>query len=145
MMKKIKLFGLILSVFAFSGLNAQEVTDYDLMNFAKSYVEMMKLNARAQKEMAQLIEKEGLSLEIYHAIDESKDTDLEPDVADEEFTKYDKVQPKIEKIQADLEKDVEKVFSKNDLSKQKYAAISERVKQDYILQAKLEKILERLR
>lgn len=144
-MKKIKLFGLILSVFAFSGLNAQEVTDYDLMNFAKSYVEMMKLNARAQKEMAQLIEKEGLSLEIYHAIDESKDTDLEPDVADEEFTKYDKVQPKIEKIQADLEKDVEKVFSKNDLSKQKYAAISERVKQDYILQAKLEKILERLR
>lgn len=130
---------------AFSGLNAQEVTDYDLSNFAKSYVEMMKLNSKAQKDMAHQIEKEGLSLDVYHAIDESKDTDLEPDVDEEEFTKYDKVQPKIQKIQAELERDVEKIFAKHDLDKQKYAAISERVKQDYLLQAKLERILERLR
>lgn len=132
-------------LFVFSGLNAQEVTDYDLSNFAKSYVEMMKLNSKAQKDMAHQIEKEGLSLDIYHAIDESKDTELEPDVDEEEFTKYNKVQPKIQKIQVELEKDVEKVFAKNDLNKQKYAAISERVKQDYLLRAKLERILERLR
>lgn len=144
-MKKLKFFGCFLILFVFSGLNAQEVTDYDLSNFAKSYVEMMKLNSKAQKDMAHQIEKEGLSLDIYHAIDESKDTELEPDVDEEEFTKYNKVQPKIQKIQVELEKDVEKVFAKNDLNKQKYAAISERVKQDYLLRAKLERILERLR
>lgn len=144
-MKAIKFFGILFMVFPFLTVNAQEVTDYDLQNFAKSYVEMTRLNTKAQKEMTKLIEKEGLDLDIYHAIDESKDSEYEPDVDDVDFEKYDKLQPQINVLQEQLEKDVENIFRKNDLTKQKYKAISERVKQDYLLQAKLEKILERIR
>lgn len=144
-MKEIKFFGLFFILFSFQILSAQEVTDYDLKNFAKSYIEMTKTNLKAQKEMAEMIEKEDLDLEVYHAIDESKNSDYEPDVSEDEYAKYKILQPKISKIQKELEEDVEKIFLKNDLTKQKYAAISERVKQDYLLQAKLEKILERMR
>ncbi|MBW7871349.1 MAG: DUF4168 domain-containing protein [Flavobacteriia bacterium] len=140
-----KRIGFLIAFFVFAGANAQEVTDYDLNNFAKAYVQMVKLNTKAQNEMAKLIEKEGLDLDTYHAIDESRDSEFEPDVPEEDFVKYDKLQPKIKKIQSELEEDVEKVFEKNDLTKQKYRAISERVKQDYLLQAKLQKILENIR
>ncbi|MFA7616039.1 MAG: DUF4168 domain-containing protein [Moheibacter sp.] len=140
-----KRIGFLIAFFVFAGANAQEVTDYDLNNFAKAYVQMVKINTKAQNEMAKLIEKEGLDLNVYHAIDESKNSEFEPDVPEEDFKKYDKLQPKIKKIQSELEEDVEKAFEKNDLTKQKYRAISERVKQDYLLQAKLQKILENIR
>lgn len=144
-MKTLKISGLLLAFFAMFSVNAQEVTDYDLQNFAHSYIEMMKLNKAAQNDMAKEIEKSGLELEIYHAINDTKDSEFIPELEDKEFEKFDKVQPKIQKIQSKLESDVEKVYAKNDLTKKKYTAIAERVKQDYILQAKLEKILERRR
>lgn len=144
-MKTLKISGLLLAFFAMFTVNAQEVTDYDLQNFAHSYIEMMKLNKAAQNDMAKEIEKSGLELEIYHAINDTKDSEFIPELEDKEFEKFDKVQPKIQKIQSKLESDVEKVYAKNDLTKKKYTAIAERVKQDYILQAKLEKILERRR
>ena len=144
-MKTFKISGLLLAFFAMFTVNAQEVTDYDLQNFAYSYIEMMKLNKAAQNDMAKEIEKSGLDLEVYHAINDTKDSEFIPELEDEEFEKFDKVQPKILKIQSKLEADVEKVYAKNDLTKKKYTAIAERVKQDYILQAKLEKILERRR
>lgn len=144
-MKTLKISGLLLAFFAMFSVNAQEVTDYDLQNFAHSYIEMMKLNKAAQNDMAKEIEKSGLELEVYHAINDTKDSEFIPELEEEEFEKFDKVQPKIQKIQSKLEADVEKVYAKNDLTKKKYTAIAERVKQDYILQAKLEKILERRR
>lgn len=134
-----------MGLFAFMSLNAQEVTDYDLQNFAKAYKEMMKLNAEAQKEMAEIIEKEGMELEIYHAINESKDSEFEPDVSADNYKKYEKVQPKILIIQDKLEADVEKAYLRNDLSKQDYRAIAERVKMDQLLQIKLEKMMGSLR
>jgi nicotinamidase-related amidase len=144
-MKTLKISGLLLAFFAMFSVNAQEVTDYDLQNFAHSYIEMMKLNKAAQNDMAKEIEKSGLELEVYHAINDTKDSEFIPELEEEEFEKFDKVQPKILKIQSKLEAEVEKVYAKNDLTKKKYTAIAERVKQDYILQAKLEKILERRR
>lgn len=132
-------------MFAFSHLKGQEVTDYDLHNFAKAYKEMVQLNSKAQREMAQIIQKEGLDLEVYHAIHDSKNSEYEPDVPAEEFKKFDRIQPQIEKVQNKLEQDVEKAYNKNDLSKQDYKAIAERVKLDQLLQIKLEKILSNLK
>ena len=143
-MKTIKSLVVLLGIFAFSQINAQEVTDYDLQNFARAYKEMLQLNNKAQKEMAQIISKEEMDLEIYHAINESKNSDYEPDVPKSEFTKYEEIQPKIEKVQNKLEQEVEKAYSKHDLSKQDYKAIAERVKQDQLLQIKLEKILSQI-
>lgn len=140
-MKGIKIWGFAVLFALGIGLQAQEVTDYDLNNFAKAYKEMLQLNNKAQKEMAQIISKEGMDLEVYHAINESKDSEYEPDVPKEEFKKFDKIQPEIQKVQDRLEQDVEKAYSRNDLSKQDYRAIAERVKQDQLLQIKLEKIL----
>lgn len=143
-MKTIKSLVVLLGIFAFSQINAQEVTDYDLQNFARAYKEMLQLNNKAQKEMAQIISKEGMDLEVYHAINESKNSDYEPDVPKSEFTKYEEIQPEIVKIQNKLEQEVEKAYSKHDLSKQDYKAIAERVKQDQLLQIKLEKILSQI-
>ncbi|MBA5629258.1 DUF4168 domain-containing protein [Moheibacter lacus] len=143
-MKTIKSLVVLLGIFAFSQINAQEVTDYDLQNFARAYKEMLQLNNKAQKEMAQIISKEGMDLEVYHAINESKNSDYEPDVPKSEFTKYEEIQPEIEKVQNKLEQEVEKAYSKHDLSKQDYKAIAERVKQDQLLQIKLEKILSQI-
>lgn len=136
--------GLIVGLITIASLNAQEVSDYDLQNFAKAYKEMVTLNNSAQKEMARVISNEGLDLEIYHAIDESKDSEFEPDVPQDNFTKYNKVQPKIEKIQEKLETNVRKAYEKNDLTPQQYSAIAERVKKDYMLQAKLEQIFAKM-
>lgn len=144
-MKSLKYIGFFFAFFSLFSLNAQEVTDYDLQNFARSYIEMMKLNKNAQSEMAKLIEKEGLELEVYHAINDSKNTEFIPDLDQKEFDKYDQVQPHIQNLQKELESEVTKVYTKNDLTRQKYTAIAERVKQDYILQAKLEKILSQRR
>ena len=144
-MNSIKSLIILLGIFSFSQLNAQEVTDYDLQNFAKAYKEMLQLNNKAQKEMAQIIQKEGLELEVYHAINDSKDSEYEPDVPAAEFKKFERVQPEIEKVQNKLEQDVEKAYNKHDLSKQDYRAIAERVKQDQLLQIKLEKIMSGLR
>lgn len=144
-MKYLKQLGLIILFAGFSQVQAQEVTDYDLQNFARAYKEMVLLNTKAQNEMAEIIADEELDLEVYHAIDQTKDNpDVEPDVPKSDFEKYDKVQPKIQKIQQKLEADVEKAYAKHDLSKKDYKAIAERVKQDYILQAKLEQIFDKI-
>lgn len=132
-------------LFGFANLNAQEITDYDLQNFARSYKDMLMLNNKAQKEMASIIQKGGMDIETYHAINESKDSEYEPDLPNEEFKKFDKIQPEIKKVQEKLEQDVEKAYSKHDLSKHGYTAIAERVKQDQLLQVKLEKILSNMR
>lgn len=127
-------------------VHAQEVTDYDLQRFAKAYSEMVQLNLKAQNEMAEIIADEKLDLETYHAINDTKnDPDIEPDVPKEDFEKYERVQPKILKIQEKLEADVEKAYAKQDLTLREYTAISERVKQDQVLQMKLEAILAKLR
>lgn len=134
-----------MGLFAFMSLNAQEVTDYDLQNFAKAYKEMMLLSSKAQNEMTEIIEKEGMELEIYHAINESKDSEFEPDVSADNYKKFEKIQPKIQAVQDRLEADVEKAYLRNDLSKQDYRAIAERVKMDQLLQIKLEKMMGSLR
>lgn len=145
-MNYLKILMLSLSLFSLANLNAQEVTDYDLQRFAKAYAEMVKLNLKAQNEMAQLIADEKLDLEIYHAINDTKDNpDLEPDVPKEDFEKYDRIQPKLEKVQEKLEADVEKAYAKQELTKRDYTAIAERVKQDPLLQTRLEKMLSNLR
>jgi len=143
-MNSIRTLFILLGIMSISVSNAQEVTDYDLQNFARAYKEMVLLNTKAQEKMAKIISDEGLDLEIYHAIDDSKNSDMEPDVDEENFTKYDKVQPKILEVQRKLEADVEKAYAKFDLTKQDYKAIAERVKQDYILRAKLEQIFEKI-
>lgn len=141
---KILLFSF--SLFSLSNLNAQEVTDFDLHRFAKAYAEMVKLNMKAQSEMAEIIADEKLDLEVYHAINDTKDNpDIEPDVPKEDFEKYAKVQPKIEKVQDELEADVEKAYAKQEFTKREYTAIAERVKQDPLLITKLEKMLSQLR
>lgn len=141
---KSTIFILTLNCFGFA--HSQEVTDYDLQRFAKAYAEMVQLNLKAQNEMAKIIAEEGLDLETYHAINDTKDNpDIEPDVPEEDFEKYEQVQPKIRKVQDKLEADVEKAYAKQDLSKRDYTAIAERVKQDQVLQMKLEAILGHLR
>jgi len=145
-MKYLKSYLFAIAVFFASFLNAQEVTDYDLERFAKAYAEMVQLNLKAQNEMAQIIADEKLDLETYHAINDTQnDPDLEPDVPKEDFEKYERVQPKIQKIQDKLESDVEKAYAKQDLTKRDYTAIAERIKQDQVLQMKLETILGYLR
>ncbi|MGB6084372.1 DUF4168 domain-containing protein [Moheibacter sp.] len=144
-MNTLRKIGILLGIFAFMGLNAQEVTDYDLQNFARAYNEMMAINKKAQKEMTDAIEKEGLDLETYHAINDSKDTEFIPDIPEKKFKDFENLQPKLQKIQKQLEADVEKAFNKYDLSKREYQAIAERVKQDQLLQIKLEQILTHLR
>ncbi len=144
-MKYWKQFGFIIAALGMVCSHAQEVTDYDLQNFARAYKDMVLLNTEAQNEMAEIIADEGLDLEVYHAIDQTREnSDIEPDVPQSDFEKYNKVQPKIQKVQQRLEADVEKAYSKHDLSKQDYKAIAERVKQDYILQAKLEQIFDKI-
>lgn len=140
---KIKL--LFVAFFACLGLNAQEITDYDLHNFARAYHQTMKVNALSQKKMTELIADEKLDLDVYHAIFESKNSAVEPDLPQEEYDKFERVQPKILTLQQALEKDILKVYTEFDLTPQKYRAIAERVKQDYLLQAKLEKIMATLR
>lgn len=143
-MNPTKLWSVLFILFAVFSLQAQEITDYDLQNFARAYKDMVVLNTTAQKEMAKTISEEGLDLEVYHAIDASKNSDYEPDVPQINFTKYDKIQPKIQQIQNKLETDVSKAYTKHDLTKQSYTAIAERVKQDYMLQAKLEQIMAKM-
>jgi len=144
-MKYFKHFFAMTAILGFVCIQAQEVTDYDLQNFARAYKDMVLLNTKAQNEMAEIIADEGLDLEVYHAIDETRENpDIEPDVPESDFKKYDKIQPKIRQIQQKLEADVEKAYAKHDLTKQDYKAISERVKQDYMLQAKLEQIFEKM-
>lgn len=145
-MNYLKILILSFPIFSLTNLNAQEVTDYDLQRFAKAYAEMVKLNLKAQNEMAEIISEEKLDLEVYHAINDTKDNpDIEPDVPKEDFEKYDKIQPKLEKVQDKLEADVEKAYAKQELTKRDYTAIAERVKQDPLLQTRLEKMLSNLR
>lgn len=145
-MKNLKSIIAAFVLLGISTVSAQEVTDYDLHRFAKAYVEMVKLNTKAQSEMTEIIADEKLDLEVYHAINDTKDNpDIEPDVPKEDFEKYAKVQPKVEKIQDKLEADVEKAYAKQEFTKREYTAIAERVKQDPLLITKLEKMLSQLR
>src|SRR5690625_3718691 len=52
---------------------------------------------------------------------------------------------KIFKIQKRLEADVDKIYAAHDLDRQKYKAIAERVKLDYLLQNKMERLMADLR
>src|SRR5690606_34854737 len=108
-MQTIKKLGILLGIFLFTGLNAQEVTDYDLQNFAKAYKDMVEFNTKAQNEMAKIIADEGLDLEVYHAIDETREnSDVEPDVPQTDFDKYKKVQQESKKIKKNLKTKLQK-------------------------------------
>lgn len=145
-MRSLKSLMWIIATFLCISAQAQEVTDYDLGRFAKAYTDMVKLNTQAQEEMAKIIKKEGLDLEVYHAINETReDSDIEPDVPQSDYDKYERIQEKIKGIQAKLEQDVENAYAKQELTKKEYIAIAERVKQDIILQTKLQKMLENIK
>lgn len=144
-MKAIKPILLLFLFVSFTTVKAQSVSDRELLNFAQAYLEMMKINLQAQKEMTDLIIAEGLALEEYHAIEDSKETELMPDIEEEKFTQFESLQPKIQKIQTKLEKDVEKEFKRRQLTKERYQQIADRVKQDYLLEAKLQKFVADLR
>lgn len=144
-MNSLKSLFLLFIITSFGFTQAQSVSDRELLSFAQAYLEMMQINSGAQKEMADLITSEGLTLEEYHAIADSKDSDFTPDLEEEKFTLYEELQPKIQKIQQKLEKDVEKEFNKRKLTKERYQQIADRVKQDYLLEAKLQKFIADLR
>ena len=56
----------------------------------------MHINTEAQNEMLKVIEKEDLSLDAYHAINDSKDTEFIPDLPEEDFEKYESLSKNLE-------------------------------------------------
>lgn len=144
MFKSMK-FKSLLFLFALMGSTltfAQDISDTQLAQFADAYIKVQEENEKAQHEMIAVVEKEGLEIERFSAIQQAAmDPSQESNVTPEEMEKVGNAMTKLEAMQPELEKKAIAGIESTGITLEQFQAIGMAIEQDATLQQKLQTIL----
>ncbi len=141
---RIKSLFLFVAVMGSITLSAQEpdVSDVELAQFADAYIKVQMQNQEAQQEMMAIVEKEGLEIERFGAIQEATmNAGQTPDATAEEMKKHASAMAKIEKLQPELEKKAVKEVESTGISLERFESLASVIQADQGLQQRLQTIL----
>lgn len=147
MLKSVKLKSVFLFVAimgASFGLFAQEndISDAELAKFANAYQEMQVQNQEIQQEMVKIIEKEGMDVDRFSAIQQaSMDPNQEVEASDSEMKMHENAVTKMQKMQPEMEKKASEKIAATGLTMERFEALAAVIQNDQDLQQRLQTIL----
>lgn len=143
MFKNVKLKTLLLFVALFGYLNGfsqeeEKVSDVDLGKFAVAYVNLQAQNQAAQEEVMTLIEKEGLPLDRFNAIQKSLMEKTEVEATDSEKKMHANITAKITELQPTMEAKAIEGIKSSGLSVEHFEELAVAIQKDQALQQRLQ-------
>lgn len=118
------------------------VTDDELNKIAAIFQELQPINMEGQQKMAATLETNGFEVQRFNDMYKASQSPNEAfEATEEEKQKFDIVMSDIQKIQADLEKKMEVVITKQGLSVERYQQVATAFQTDTELQKRLETVI----
>ncbi|UZH54812.1 DUF4168 domain-containing protein [Salinimicrobium tongyeongense] len=140
-LRKMKIFSLLFfMMLGTSTLMAQtNVTDQEIAQFAVTFQKMRMINQEAQKDLSELITKEGMEIARFNTIHqaqmnpEAKAADISP----EEKKQYDAIIAQLNEMQAGFRQEMESMIKESGLSLERYEEIANQLQTDAQLQERV--------
>lgn len=128
----------VLFMLGSTNLIAQEISDEQFEKFATAFQSVQQESNNAQAKMVALIEEEGLTTQRFNEIHQaSLDPNKESDATDKEKKQHQSALVKLEEMNEGLQAQMEDKIKQTGLSVEDYQLISQQVKTNPEMQAKL--------
>jgi hypothetical protein len=122
---------------------ATDVSDGEMEQFAAVFSEMQSLDQAIQQKMMGALQEEGIAAERFNEIMKAQqDPNEEVDASQEELEQFAAASQAIQKIQQDVQEDMQKIILDNDLTVERYQEIMMAVRSDPELQQALQSLME---
>lgn len=143
-LRKMKMFSLLfMMMIGTSTLMAQtDISDKEVEQFAVTFQKMRMINQEAQKELSEVIAKEGMEITRFNTIHQAKmDPEAEVELTEEEEKKYEAIIKQLNEMQMGFRQEIENMIKEEGLSLERYEEISSQLQKDAKLQERLKKEL----
>ena len=121
--------------------SSSEVSDDELKQFASVYPDVQKKSQEAQQQMAAVIEKDGMKLDRFNAIQTAKLQNQKPDASKDELKTFDKITDELDGMQPTLQKNIESAITSSGLSVERFQAIAAAIQSDPQLRTKFQQMI----
>ncbi|NJW53116.1 DUF4168 domain-containing protein [Salinimicrobium oceani] len=120
-----------------------EVTDAELAKFVKALQGIQMVTQKAQQEMIQIVQTEGMELQRFNEIHQASiNPEVEVEATSEEKTTHKKIVGQLESMQAGIQQQMEKLITDQGLSLEKYEQIAMQLQSDTVLQQRIQQMLQ---
>lgn len=143
-LSKMNIFGLLLfMMIGTSTLMAQsDVTDKEIEQFSVTFQKMRMINQEAQKDLSEIITKEGMEIARFNTIHQAQmNPQAEADLTKEEEKQYDAIIEALNEMQLEFRKEMESMITESGLSVKRYEEIANKLQQDAQLQERVKQEL----
>jgi hypothetical protein len=143
-LSKMKIFGLLFfMMIGTSTLMAQsDVTDKEIEQFSVTFQKMRMINQEAQKDLSEIITKEGMEIARFNTIHQAQmNPQAEADLTKEEEKQYDAIIEALNEMQLEFRKEMESMITESGLSVKRYEEIANKLQQDAQLQERVKQEL----
>ena len=128
---------------AFAQEDEQKISDQELTKFTNTFEKLEVANSTAQQEMVKVVESEGLEMKRFNEIHVAYiNPNMESNATPEEMKKHNRAMTKIEKMQEELQKKMDKIVEANGLSTKKYQKIATGLRDDLALRDRYKKVMK---
>ena len=125
-------------------VSSSSVSPLELQQFVQGIKQLQSIDRRNQAQMAQVIEKEGLSPERFREIAQNiqqPNTTLEPPISEQEQEKFARIVEQMEEIQKESLPKQQRAITMQGLEVSRFGEIDRAVQQDAALQKKVRQML----
>lgn len=120
-----------------------EVSDNELEQFATAYKEVQVVTMQAQQEMTKTVQDNGFEVERFNTLyTASQNPENKLDATEEELKNLEIVVTKIKEMQPAIQKQIETVITKQDMTLTRYQQVVTAVQTDTELQKRLQPKLQ---
>lgn len=122
---------------------APGISTLELQQFVQALKQMQTIDLESQKQMAAIIQKEGLKLERFIEIDRANASGVAPEkpVSDGEQQRYNSIVTKIQKVWQDSQPKKERAITGQGLTVERFNVINYQVRSDRSLQEKVKQMV----
>lgn len=116
----------------------QKITKGELNKFAEAYQEVRLANQTSQQKMMKAVTEEDLTVERFNIINQAEQNpNKEVDATDDELKNYQAAMESVEKIQKDIEMQLQTKIKEAGLTLERFQQIANQMKTDKALQQRL--------
>ncbi|MGB3344150.1 MAG: DUF4168 domain-containing protein [Aequorivita sp.] len=137
-LKTLLLFVTILGSLSVFSQEEEKVSDDELSKFADAYINLQIQNQEAQEEMMAIIEKEGLALDRFNAIQKSSIENTEVEASDSEIKMHANITAKIKELQPGLVAKAKEGIESFGLTVEEFEKMVAAIQEDRALQQRLQ-------
>lgn len=121
-----------------------EVSDEELETFTEVSMVAQEIQSASQQEMLTIVEEEGLDVDTYNIIAESRfneQSDDQLDVSAEDIENFDAASARVEEIQQEVEGDMAEAVEAEGMEMDRFMEINMAMQQDQELQQRVQQMM----